>query len=175
MPPRFLEFAKIVLSARQNTPACIWQSWSIRVAEPICAHAALLPDISYSTTDRLVGLSGHAWGIMPGAVTLSVPVLDHATIPGSNKISLPGGRSRIRDLLHQRQWKISDRRGLGRDGFLLSLRELLDSFCQIQIERRHSNPSCLGVVCLAAQPLDQGLGECPIAPLFVLQRVLLTC
>jgi hypothetical protein len=56
---------------------------------------------------------------MPGPVKLSVAVLDHASIPGSNKISVPGGLSRMRDLLHQRQWKISDRRGLGRDGLLL--------------------------------------------------------
>ena len=111
---------------------------------------------------------------MPGAVTLSVPVLDHASIIGSNKISMPGGLSRIRDLLHQRQWKIPDRRGLGRDGLLLPLRELLDAFRQIQVERRHGNPPCLGVVRLAAQPLHQGLGEGPIAPLFILQRVLLS-
>src|SRR5882672_1580039 len=109
MPPGFLEFAKIVLSARQNTPACIWQPWSIRVAEPICAHATLLPDISHSATDRLLGLSDHTRGTMPGTVTLAVPVLDHASLAGSNAISLPDGLSRIRALLHQRQWKIPDR------------------------------------------------------------------
>src|SRR5467141_1335385 len=111
--------------------------------------------VSHSATDRLVGLSSRARGIMPDVVTLSVPVLDHAPIPGSNKISLPVGLSRIRDLLHQRQWKIPDRHGLGRDGLLLPLREFLDAFRYIQIERRYGNPPCLGVVRLAAQPLHQ--------------------
>ena len=36
--------------------ACIRQPWGIRVAEPIRAHATLLPDISHSATDHLVGL-----------------------------------------------------------------------------------------------------------------------
>jgi hypothetical protein len=93
---------------------------------------------------------------MPGAVTLSVAVLDHASIPGSIKISMPDSLSRIRDLLHQSQWKISDRRRLDRDGLLLPLREILDSLRQIQVERRHSNPPGLGVVRLTAQPLHQG-------------------
>src|SRR6266516_2847495 len=56
MPPRFLEFAEIVLSAEEEMPACIRQPWGIWVAEPIRAHTTLLPDISHSATDHLVGL-----------------------------------------------------------------------------------------------------------------------
>src|SRR6266853_4004229 len=102
MPPGFLKFAKIVLSARQNTTARIWQSWSIQVEEPICAHATLLPESLTAPLTVWSASQAVRGGIMPDVVTLSVPVLDHAPIPGSNKISLPVGLSRIRDLLHQR-------------------------------------------------------------------------
>src|SRR5262245_29719132 len=56
MPPGFLEFAKIVFSARQDVPAGIGQSWGIYVAEPIRAHATLLPKLSHNVTEHLVGL-----------------------------------------------------------------------------------------------------------------------
>src|SRR5215470_3264762 len=42
MSPCLLKFAKIVLGAGQNMPTCIWQPWSISVAEAIRAHAILL-------------------------------------------------------------------------------------------------------------------------------------
>src|SRR4029434_3734191 len=73
MPPCLLKFTKIVLGAGQDMPTCIWQPWSISVAEAIRAHAILLTVLDTLTlrSPTLAGglhaLQGHTAGI-PGIV-----------------------------------------------------------------------------------------------------------
>src|SRR5689334_857030 len=73
MPPGLLQFAKIVFSAGQKPPTCIWQPCSIGIAEAIRAHAILLKvctlchDASPTLTGGLHTLQEHMAGI-PGIV-----------------------------------------------------------------------------------------------------------